>query len=106
MAKQEQYIMVAEPWDFTSPDGENIIKGHIIYNYNARYIIFKANYELIFRQAKGDTLVLSPRHYFGDDRDLLSLNGGLLLQEFSSTMDIEAVKKMSKFVLIGSLHSK
>lgn len=105
--KNEKYIIsVAEPWDFESPDGQNIISGKIISVKSNQCLIFRSNYNLKFGDVTGDILILFPRHYGFDFSDLedkrLAFNGGLLLKEYNENLSEKKLEENSKFVIIGS----
>lgn len=46
--KKIHTITIAEPWNFESPDGKNIIRGIILSIVNSYLLVFKANYLLNF----------------------------------------------------------
>lgn len=103
-----QYVItIAEPWNFESPDGKNIIKGKILSIINNHLLIFKANYLLNFDGVSGDILILSPRSKEGNFDNIetkeVDVNGGLFLDNFNDEMDAVILKDNCKFVLIGTL---
>jgi hypothetical protein len=111
MEQKKYFISVGEPWDFNSPDGENIINGIIIKILSATCIIFKANYILDFDGALGNFFILYPRHAESNFNDLkggtgyVIINGNLLLEEYNENMDENYLKEQSKFVFIGSIRT-
>lgn len=111
MKTEKHFISVGEPWDFTSPDGENIINGNIIKVITNNCLIFRANYILNFGQFTGDLFVLYPRNNESNFDDLQSetcsvtVNGNVLLGSLDDNASEFDLKQNSKFVLIGSLRS-
>lgn len=109
MSVKNYFISVGEPWDFESPDGKNVIKGTILKELSPTCIVFKTNHILNFEGFEGDILVLSPRHYESDFKDLnkgkesVTINGGLLLQEYKDNLSEQDLRSNLKFVIIGSL---
>lgn len=107
--KKTYTITIAEPWDFESPDGKNIIKGIILSIVNSYLLVFKANYLLNFDGISGDILILSPRFKDGNFENNatkeIDVNGGLLLDNYSKSHEESKLKENSKFVLIGTLDS-
>ena len=105
------YISVSEPWDFNSPDGENIIKGVILKIISTTCLVFRANYLLDFDGVKGDKFILSPRYLGSNFYDLdnglklVTVNGALLMKEYDDSLDEEKLKDNSKFVIIGSIRN-
>lgn len=103
------FISVGEPWDFTSPDGQNIIKGSILIKLSPTCIVFKANYTVELQGVEGDILVLFPRHYgsdfddFNKGKNFVTVNGCLLLTNLENNPNEQTLKEKSKFVIIGSL---
>lgn len=105
------YISVGDPWDFSSPDGENIINGSLINTCSKTYLIFKANYVLNFKKGSGDYFVIFPRYLNEDFTSLLNgsstdvtINGSLLPNDFQ-TLQNEDLINHSLFVITGSLRS-
>jgi len=106
---QIYHISVAEPWDFESPDGKNIINGIILSVVNNSLLIFKSNYTLNFDGITGDILILSPRFEDADfqyltDKDI-EVNGGLYLYNYANVFEEKNIKEYSKFVIIGTIIS-
>src|ERR1700755_1491776 len=98
----QTFISVGEPWNFKSPDGDNIINGLITTFLSPKRLLFRANYVLYFGDLHGDVFVLTPR-YTGETFDELSnamyvpVNGSIL----SNTVDYAheaGVETHSKFV--------
>ena len=89
MSLTKYFISVNEPWDFESPDGQNIIKGSILKISSTTCLIFKANYSLNFNGCQGDTLILFPRNkennflHLTDNKEYVVINGFLLLKDYS-----------------------
>jgi hypothetical protein len=99
-------LLIAEPWDFESPDGKNIIKGGIMDLVSKKCIIYKMNCSLTFGETRNDILVLFPRHQNIDFSDLddkrLAVNCAILSNEIALTSDENTLAHNSKFVLIAS----
>ncbi|MBO9562797.1 MAG: hypothetical protein J7621_08490 [Niastella sp.] len=98
-------ITVAEPWDFESPDGKNVIQGTILSILTNQFLVFKANYILNFDGVTGDTLLLTPRFKEGSFNSTkgVSVNGGMLLIGYEDSLSESELKSNSKFVLIGTI---
>lgn len=103
-------IKIAEPWDFVSPDGKNIIRGVIISILNSYLLIFKANYILNFDGVSGDILILSPRFKDENFEDIIAkdidVNGALFLDDDNDGIKKHRLKENCKFVLIGTIESQ
>ncbi len=106
MKKQLYYLSVGEPWNFETPDGQNIVKGEIIKNVDDNCLIFQSNHILQFDNIKGNILVLSPRYKKPDFSSLstedININGGVLTTSYEN-LTSEELFKDSKFVIIGSV---
>jgi hypothetical protein len=111
MQQKKYFISVGEPWDFDSPDGQNIINGIIVRILSATCLIFKANYILNFKGVTGSFFVLYPRHAESDFDDLkngndyVTVNGNILPEEYNENMGEDYLKANSKFVIIGSIRT-
>lgn len=109
--EKKYFISVGEPWDFNSPDGQNIINGIIIKVLSATCLIFKANYILDFNGIASNLFVLYPRHAESDFDDLkngidyVTINGNILPMEYNESMNEDFLKENSKFVIIGSIRA-
>ncbi|MFT3751289.1 MAG: hypothetical protein QM768_23460 [Agriterribacter sp.] len=109
--EKKYFISVGEPWDFDSPDGQNIINGIIIKILSATCLIFKANYILDFNGISSNLFVLYPRHAESDFDDLkngidyVTVNGNILPMEYNENMNEDSLKENSKFVIIGSIRT-
>lgn len=95
MNKPKYFISVGEPWNFESPDGQNIINGRIVKILSATCLIFESNYELDFNKNKGSIFILFPRHLNNDFTDLKNLNtyivinGCFLTKEYNDKLSEE-----------------
>lgn len=111
MEQNKYFISVGEPWDFNSPDGENIINGIIIKILSATCLIFKANYLLDFGGVSGNIFVLYPRYAESNFIELkngveyVAINGNLLVEDFNENENEEILKEKSKFVLAGTIRT-
>ncbi|MDL5247341.1 hypothetical protein FH581_017405 (plasmid) [Leptospira weilii] len=109
MKEKEYYISVGEPWDFASPDGQNRINGKVLKKISSTCLVFKTNYFLEYEGSKSNILILSPRHYDSDfddlnkEADLVTINGGLLLNKYSDNLTENELKHTAKFFVIGSI---
>jgi len=108
MGSVNYYISVGEPWDFTGPDGENIIKGKLLKVLSKDCIIFQSNYEIEIDGVKGDNFVLQSRY---NDSNFNTINKegswtvgvGILLTNTFNEMNCKELEKNSKYVIIGAL---
>lgn len=111
MQQKKYFISVGEPWNFDSPDGQNIINGVVIKILSATCLIFKANYILNFKGISSNFFVLYPRHLVNNFDDLtngtdyITINGNILPEEYDEKMDEIYLKERSKFVIIGSIRT-
>ncbi len=111
MEQKKYFISVGEPWDFNSPDGENIINGIIIKIISATCLIFKANYLLDFGGVLGNIFILYPRYTEDNFIELkngveyVAINGNLLVGDFDENENEEVLKEKSKFVLAGTIRT-
>lgn len=100
-------ITIAEPWDFESPDGKNIIRGIILSIFNSNLLVFKANYLVNFEGVSGDVLILSPRlknkNFENIATEEIDVNGGLFFDYYKEKFEESNLKENCKFVLIGTL---
>lgn len=108
---KKTHISVGEPWDFTGPDGDNIINGHVIKIINSTCLVFKANYTLNFLQYSGSILILFPRYTNEDfyklqnEENYVPINGQVLIDNYTEDMTETELKEKSKFVIIGSIQT-
>lgn len=111
MQQKKYFISVGEPWNFDSPDGQNIINGSIIKIVSATCLVFKADYNLVFGGISGSFFVLYPRHAESNFNDLINgtdyitVNGYILLDNYTENMGEETLKEKSKFVILGSIRT-
>ena len=107
MGQNKCFIKVSDPWNFESPDGENIIKGSILSQRSVQCIVFRSNYCMQFDGVKGFVLILIPRHCGHDfsklHDEIIAFNGSILFREYSEQLSENELRKDSKFVIIGSL---
>lgn len=100
-------ISVAEPWNFESQDGENVIRGSILSIKNNKCLVFKSNYDLYFGEIKGNILILTPRYEGIDfsnlDNERLVFNGSILLGEYNNQLTESELFGKSKLVIVGSM---
>lgn len=111
MEHRKYLISVGEPWDFNSPDGQNIINGVIFKILSDTCLIFKANYTLNLKEVSGKLLILYPRYAESNFSNLqngdgyVPINGNILLKEYNESMNEDFLKDNSKFVIIGSIRT-
>jgi len=96
MKKEKYSILVSEPWDFESPDGQNIVRGNILSVKSNQCLVFKANHYLKFDSIESNILILSPRHY---GIDFSNLNDNESLSE-------KELQENTRFVIIGSIRKE
>jgi hypothetical protein len=110
MKDEKYFISVGEPWDFESPDGQNIVRGNILSIISNQCIVFKSNHALQFGNIKGNILVLTPRTHgnvFSELKsDLVVINGSILLKEYNEQLSENELKDNMKFVIIGSIRKE
>jgi hypothetical protein len=110
MNPAKYHISVSEPWDFNSPDGENLINGQVIKIINPTCLVFKTNLDINIKSLKGNILILTPRHKHNNFTDLenasgyVVINGSLLVASYSDQMNEQELNDNSVFVLIGSIN--
>lgn len=108
MINDKYIISVSEPWDFKSPDGENVIKGEVINKKDDYFIVFKSDYYLEFNGVKSNILILKPRCYnfstLGDK--IITINVGLLYQQYNEFLSQKELEDKLKFVIIGSIEKE
>jgi hypothetical protein len=107
MKKGKYFISVGEPWDFESPDGQNIVRGNILSIKSNQCLVFKTDHFLKFDGIESDILMLSPRNRGNDFSDLqnklIIVNGSILFKEYDETLSEKELQENTKFVIIGSI---
>jgi len=111
MLQLKFFISVAEPWNFNSPDGPNVINGAILETLNPQCLLFKAKHRLQIRGRSGDLLVLKPRHADHDFNDLIHGKGyvminGSLIPAYEACMDERSIQQLAVFAIAGSIRAK
>lgn len=112
MKDKKYFLSVGEPWDFESPDGQNIINGLIIRIISATCLIFKSNYVFNLKGVSSNLFVLYPRYPESDFNNLkksaayITINGNILPEEYNENKDENYLKENSKFVIIGGIGTK
>jgi len=110
MKKEKYSILVSEPWDFESPDGQNIVRGNILSVKSNQCLVFKANHYLKFDSIESNILILSPRHYGIDFSNLndkrLTFNGSLLFKDYDESLSEKELQENTRFVIIGSIRKE
>ena len=100
-------ILVAEPWDFSCIDGNNIILGSII-NLKSDYCCVVKTKPIQYNDnVISDILVLFPRTKGYDFKNInlkrIGINGCAFMGEYTDSLSIEEIKAQSKFVIIGDI---
>ncbi len=110
MLRKNIYLSIGEPWNFVSPDGQNIIKGKLIRAVSNECLVFKADHVINFSEGSGNILILSPRSakdfskFLDWAEDYIPVNG-LLSINYVENMTEAELKDKSPFVIIGSINS-
>ena len=107
MEEEKYFLSVGDPWDFESPDGQNIIRGNILNIKSDKCIVFKSNHYLQFDDVKGNILILFPR-YQGDnflnfENEIIAFNGNVMLIDYNEQLCEKELLKNTKFVIIGTI---
>jgi len=100
-------ISVGEPWDFNSPDGENIIKGSLEIK-SEKFAIFRLNYEIELKQIRSNILILHPRYenenfYKLKNNSVLTINAGIISPYEYNNLLLDEVNAKAIFVIVGTL---
>lgn len=110
MKREKCFISVAEPWNFESPDGQNIVRGNILTVKSNQCVVFKADHYLEFDSINSDILILTPRHRETDFSDLskqlITVNGSLLLKNYEDSLSEKELKENARFIIIGSIRKE
>lgn len=99
-------IIISEPWDFKSVDGNNILDGDIIRKYDSGDYLFKSTSEVEINSFKGQYFYLS-RRFKNDIKELfdkenpITVNGGILTDELCLWDDAQSVETKARFAFIG-----
>ncbi len=109
---RECYISVGEPWNFTGPDGDNLVIGKLIKIVTPDCAIFQSNHQIEVDGIKGNIFFLFTRHSNYDiytsfqEINSWTCNIGLYTGNDASYLNMsrEQLEKNSKYVLIGGLH--
>jgi hypothetical protein len=102
-AREKIVILVAEPWDFTSTEGNNIFSGTIIDNLNFNHdevSLVKVNQPFTIDEIIINYVVITNRHKPHVNIGYIPDNYVHLFKQFDS------IKERIKFIMIGSLKSK
>jgi hypothetical protein len=98
--------VVSDPWDFKGPDGTNSFTGAIYNAISLRCIIFVSDCTVTFNEGEGRFFVLSSRYRENKDFEELhnlTVNGGLLSEDFDEALSEDELKRSAKFVFIGHM---
>lgn len=101
---QQVTIKVAEPWDFTSPEGDNIFSG-VVFDYinsvNGEAFLIKNNRSFILNGASVNYVVAMYRNKSIDCKNLnIAYMPDDIVKHFK---ELDNVKDKLKFIIIGSL---
>lgn len=101
-------LTVSEPWDFKCDSGSNVLDGKVIRQIDDKNLVFEASETVEIQGAKGCIWLLALR-YQGDSFDKSderkTVGGAILLTDDYASGSADELKKMSKYVVIGSLSS-
>ena len=100
-------ISIGDPWNYVTPDGQNVIKGRIINTNNKDYVIVKMKYELDVDENKG-MFLLAKLRYKNTSFSRISLLKGVnanfeLMNNDEYRAFIENCYKHKLTALIGSI---
>ena len=102
--KQQVTIKVAEPWDFTSPEGDNIFSGVVseyINSVNGEAYLIKNNRTFILNGISVNYVVAMYRNKSIDCKNVnIAYIPDDLVNQFKK---LESIKDKLKFIIIGSL---
>ena len=99
-------IIISEPWDYADSKGKNIISGQILNIINEKSLVFQANENIYINGLTSIYFLLSPRYAPFQIRNIpktLTVNGGVLPQNYSKVSNHEYLFEKIKFVFIGEL---
>ena len=99
-------IIISEPWDYVDSKGNNIISGQILNIINEKSLVFQANENIYINGLTSMYFLLSPRYAPFQIRNIpktLTINGGVLPQNYSKVSNHEYLFEKIKFVFIGEL---
>jgi len=103
----EKYkLIVSEPWDFESQQGDNQLTGHIIRQIDLENLLFEAEDQTTFSGVTSQYWVFSTRYekqHFEAEPYEGTVTGGLLADLPSESDDASEIKKHAVFAVIGSL---
>ncbi len=104
-------ILVGEPWNFTSADGDNVVYGKVTLSsslqVNKEFWIVRTNHPIQGKNGSSNLLLVTTRHT-GESLSNINLKGripinGLLINSGSTLNDCEQLFKSSEFLIIGSI---
>jgi len=99
-------IIVSEPWDYHSPEGDNLIKGNVLKRFNRSTLLFEAEGRFTHKETAGTHFLISTRFNedeFGKEPFDAVVNVELLQHAPSGKERLEELRKISEFVIIGRL---
>lgn len=94
-------VIVSEPWNFSSSDGENIFKCRIIdYNKYNDEIIYLADVSSKFNidDKEINKIVLQPRNKNNNDYNIYYIN-----EDYTKVFNSENIINNLRFIMIGSI---
>ena len=101
---QQVKILVSEPWDFTSPEGNNIFTGVVIDSTNSVFgetYLIKINKPFVMNGLSINYIVVI---YRNKDKDSRNLNIAYIPDDVVDQFrKLEEIKDKLKFIIIGSL---
>jgi len=99
-------LIVSEPWNFESRQGDNQLNGHILKQIDSENLLFEANEQITLGSITSQYWVLSTRYEnqcFETEPYRGTVNGGLLSDLPAESDDVLEIKKYAVFAIIGSL---
>jgi len=109
---RECYIGVGNPWDFTGPDGDNLIIGKLIKIVTPDCAIFQSNHSISVGGVTGNLFFLSSRYQNYDiyssfaEINLWTCGVGIYTGSDDTYLNMhrQQLEENSKYVIIGGLH--
>ena len=92
MKRVKAKFSIGEPWDFTSPDGDNIMLGYICVMVRENKIVFYSNHIIKLGLTQGNVFIATCRYYgenvsFLEKDNYLVVSGALVPDSTSEDED-------------------
>ena len=100
-------LIVSEPWNFCSRQGDNVIVGEVLRKLDNRHLLFKTDEVVSFKNQVGRHLLLSSRfeeQEFFNEPYQGTVNGQLLTHSPSEVETLDDILFNSSFAIIGNLN--